>query len=148
MWKKPKVEKINPNEIHFLPELTPKRDEMLLSLMEQALKDELPLYYAAIPLALCIHFDVEYRPDMHPLGKTAIKQASDEATQNIFQELLVYPKGLWFVVADDYIPLFAAIGGLPDYVPCYILGKPDNPHIKDVQGPIHQQDVAKVLGLQ
>lgn|GEM_PF-3692089 len=45
------------------------------------------------------------------------------------------------MVSDDYISLFAALRGLPDYVPRYILGRPENPHIRDLQGPIRQQDV-------
>ncbi len=139
---------VRKHEIKTLPELTPKRDEILLSLMEQAMQGNLPIYFAAVPTALIVPFDMDYRPDLHPTGKAAIKDSFEKGKQKIFQKLLVYPRGVWFVVSDDYIPLFAALNGLPDYVPCFVLGKPDNPYLTDVQGPIKQEDVGRVLGVQ
>ena len=61
--------------------------------------------------------------------------------------LFVYQRGKWFVVSDDYIVLFAALNGLPDYVPCWVLGKPDGDLVRDVQGTVASKDVAQLLGI-
>ncbi|MFN7936527.1 MAG: hypothetical protein U0R19_24610 [Bryobacteraceae bacterium] len=42
---------------------------------------------------------------------------------------------------DDYIPLFAALSGSPDYVPRWVFGKPDNNLARDVQGPIATEEI-------
>lgn len=55
--------------------------------------------------------------------------------------------GTWFIVSDDYIPLFAALTGLPDYVPCRVLGKPDSTLLRNVQGPIDPEEVPKLPGV-
>jgi len=134
-------------DIHIDPTLSPKTDEEWMHLAEAATKGRLPVYFAAIPLILCVPFDLDYRPDLHPVGKQAIEQAKLEWKQNNFHNLIVYPRGKWFVVSDDYIQLFAALEGRPDYLPCFILGKPDNDLLRDVQGPIAIEDVPKILGL-
>jgi hypothetical protein len=50
-------------------------------------------------------------------------------------------------VSDDYIVLFAALNGLPDYVPCWVLGKPEGDFAPDIQGPVASTDVAQLLGI-
>ncbi len=59
----------------------------------------------------------------------------EEWSNGQVQKLFVYQRGKWFVVSDDYIVLFAALNGLPDYVPCWVLGKPEGDLVRDVQGP-------------
>lgn len=140
-------EQVDIASIRTAPGLSPKRDEHLLRLLEEAVAGSLPMYYAAVPLALCIPFDPDYRPDLHPVGTKAIDQVISAWEEGHAPKLVVYPRGAWFVVSDDYIPLFAALAGLPDYVPCWILGKPDNDHLRDVQGPLAVADVPSALNI-
>lgn len=44
--------------VHPLPGLTPKTDERFSHLLSQALDGRIPVYFAAIPLALCVPFDL------------------------------------------------------------------------------------------
>jgi hypothetical protein len=60
--------------------------------------------------------------------------------------MFAYQHGYWFVVPDDYIPYFAALTGLPDYVPCFILGQPEHDLIRDLQGPIDPISFRQLLG--
>ncbi len=144
---KPQLTRIRTSEIHTLPELTPKSDERLTALLEAAIAGEVPVYFAAVPLALCVPFDLDYRPDEHPVGAQAITETTEAGKNGQFQTMFAYPRGRWFVIPDDYIPLFAALNGLPDYVPCWVLGKPENDLVRDVQGPINPSELPKLLGL-
>jgi hypothetical protein len=58
----------------------------------------------------------------------------------------VYPKEEHFILSDDYISYFTCIEGQPDYVACYVLGKPVHPDVRDVQGPLHPDCVRELLG--
>ena len=135
------------SDIHFLPDLTPKHDEQFSALLQRAVSGDVPVYFAAVPLALCVPFDLDYRPDLHPIGAKAISQWTEEWSNGQFKNLVVYQRGKWFVVSDDYIVLFAALPGLPDYVPCWVLGKPEGDLVRDVQGPVASNDVARFLGI-
>jgi len=139
--------RIRVDDLHFHPDLTPKLDELLILLMDDAVTGDVPVYFAAVPLSLCIPFDPDYRPDLHPVGAKAIEAVSAAWQQGEFRQLIVYPRGVWFVVSDNYIALFAALRGQPDYVPCWVLGKPEGDLVKDVQGPIEPSEVAKALGI-
>lgn len=138
---------MKPSDIRSLPDLTPKHDERFSALLQCAASGDVPVYFAAVPLAICVPFDLDYRPDLHPVGEQAISQMIDGWTKGQFQKLFVYQRGKWFVVSDDYITLFAALQGQPDYVPCWVLGKPDSDLVRDVQGPIATKDVPKLLGI-
>jgi hypothetical protein len=133
-------------KIDSLPNLTPKHDERFSALLTGAVSGEVPVYFAAVPLSICVPFDPDYRPDLHPVGEQAICQMADAGSRGQFQKLFVYQRGKWFVVSDDYITLFAALRGQPDYLPCWVLGKPDGDLVRDVQGPITSEDVPKLLG--
>jgi hypothetical protein len=139
-------DKVPAKDIHSLPNLTPKHDERFSALLTGAVSGEVPVYFAAVPLAICVPFDPDYRPDLHPVGEQAISQMIEAGIRGQFQKLFVYQRGKWFVVSDDYITLFAALRGQPDYVPCWVLGKPDSGLVRDVQGPIASGDVPKLLG--
>jgi hypothetical protein len=135
------------SELRTIPELTPKHDARFAELMDAALKGQVPIYFAAVPLGLCVPFDLDYRPDQHPVGAEAIRQHSKQGEGGNLQHIIVYQRGSWFVVADDYISLFASLSGMPDYVPCWIMGKPDSALVKDVQGPLAVSDVRGIFGL-
>lgn len=138
--------KVSPRDTHVLPGLTPKADPEFDHKLDQALEGTLPVYFGAVPLACCIPSDPDYRPDLHPLGEAALLQYGQMAGKGKHQYLWVYQRGVWFVVADNYIPLFAALRGLPDYVPSMILGKPVGDLVKDLQGPITHDEVRQMLG--
>jgi hypothetical protein len=138
--------KIPTKDICSLPDLTPKHDERFSELLQGAVSGDVPVYFAAVPLAICVPFDPDYRPDLHPVGEQAISQMIEACRRGQFQKLSVYQRGKCFVVSDDYIPLFAALRGQPDYVPCWVLGKPDSGFVRDVQGPIAPGDIPKLLG--
>ena len=139
--------KINIKDINISPDLSPNIDRRLVLLIKQAAAGKLPVYFAAVPLVLCVPYDFDYRPDLHPIGEQAIRKFVEDAKANKFPRMLVYPRGKWFVVADHYIELFSTFEGLPAYAPCWILGKPDNEHIRDLQGPITQDGVMGILGM-
>ncbi len=106
------------SDIHELPDLTPKHDERFSALLDGALSGDVPVYFAAVPLALCVPFDLDYRPEMHPVGAMAIRQMTEEGRNGQFQNMFFCQRGKRFVVSDDYIVLFATLNGLPDYMPC------------------------------
>lgn len=141
------IRRVSVDELHLLPDLTPKDDEVFMRLLDDALKGRLPVYFAAIPLALCVPFDLDYRPDLHPIGKQAIQAAFERGPKGALPPLIVYPRGAWFVVSDDYISLFAALRGGPDFVPCWVVGKPDAEYARDIQGPIAVEELPKALGV-
>ena len=135
------------SKITINPTLQPRHDSEWDRLFDAGLKGELPVYFAGVPPILCIPFDLDYRPDLHPIGAKSIQAAIDAAKANDFQNLIVYPRGRWFIISDDYIPLFAALQGRPDYLPCFVLGKPKNDMLVSVQGPIARRDLRKAFGM-
>lgn len=141
-----RISKFPVSKINIDPTLQPKHDSEWDRLFEAALQGTLPVYFAGVPLVLCIPFDLDYRPDLHPIGAKAIQATIEAAKANDFQNLIVYPRGKWFIVSDDYIPLFAALQGRPDFLPCFVLGKPDNDMLVGVQGPIAVGDLRKAFG--
>lgn len=142
-----KMTKMKVSDLKIDPSLQPKHDPEWMRLVSAALKGELPVYFAAVPLILCVPFDLDYRPDLHPVGKQAIHQFVEAARMRESNSLIVYPRGKWFVISDHYIDLFAALEGRPDFLPCFILGKPNNDMIHDLQGPVAVQDLPRFFGL-
>lgn len=134
--------------IHAHPDLTPRTDNVLLGLIEQALDGRLGVYFGAVPVGRVVPFDLDYRPDRHPIGASAIDTSLEEWKLGNFRKLLVYPRGCWFILSDNYISLFAALRGNVEYLPCWILGKPETGLSKDVQGPIALADVPKIFGME
>jgi len=143
-----KISKVNVSEIKIDPLLRPKTDPEWMRLAEGALKGEIPVYFAAVPLILCIPFDLDYRPDLHPHGQQAIRLFVEMANRQEFQNLIVYPRGKWFVISDNYIELFAALEGKPDFLPCFIMGVSNSDMVRDLQGPIDPKDLRKVFGFE
>ncbi len=145
LWKGP--QKVAPSAVHFLPGLTPKHDEQFSALLNRALAGDVPVYFAAVSLSLCVPFDLDYRPDLHAAGAMAISEMDEAWRNGQLQKMFVYQRGSWFVVSDDYIVLYAALRGRPEYVPCWVLGLPESDLVCDVQGPIEPSSIRGLLGL-
>ena len=141
-----KSEWINAADIKINESLVPKKDELFIDLLRQAIDGKTPLYYGSVPIGLCIPFDPDYRPDTHPIGMQAIDQTYNDALAGNMQPLFVYQRGYWFVVSDDYITLFVALRGLLEYVPCWIIGMPNHDLVKDIEGPIAKERILRILG--
>ncbi len=116
-----------------------------MELLEKAVRGEVFVYYAGVPLCLCVPFDQDFRPDLTETGKKVLPAVLEEGRNNRLHPMWVYQRGWWFVVSDDYLVLWAATYGMPDLVPCMVLGKPDHPLLKTVQGPIDTDAVRKLL---
>lgn len=143
-----RVVRVPVEKLGVIPGLVPKRDDTFVRLLTEAVGGRVPVYLASVPLILCVPFDVDYRPDLHPVGAAAIRAIMKEAKLGRAAAMIAYPRGMWFVIADDYIRLLAALRNRADYVMCWILGKPDNDRIRDVQGPVELEDVPRALGLK
>jgi hypothetical protein len=142
-----KIEWIQPSEVGQIPELTPATDETLLSLFDRALKGELLVYFAAVPFRLIEAFDKTYDPRRHPAGRAAVDEYSKEWEEGHFHPSWVYPKEERFILSDDYISYFACIEGQPEYIPCWVLGRPEHPDVRDIQGPINPDNIRELMGL-
>ena len=59
--------------------------------------------------------------------------------------MLVYPKGQWFIVSDDYPTLSAYQRNLPDFVPCVVLGRPEGEGVEIVKGPLTPEEAKAAI---
>lgn len=128
------------------PDLTPKRDDTFIKLIQGAVKGEVPVYLASVPLGFCVPFDLDYRPDLHPMGAAAIRSIIRDP--KLSAAMIAYPRGKWFVISDDYIRLFAALRRPVDSIMCWVLGESDNDLVRVLQGPLALVDVPRTLGLR
>ena len=126
-------------------EFNPAMDERWSQLSLRCSSGEVPVYHALIPLGLLVPFDIDYRVDQHPVGQAMIQEANERAQQGKFIRPIVYQRGYWFVVSDDYPALYSSVAGMPDFVPCFVMGEIDHPLILDTH-PIAQDDVPKLFG--
>jgi hypothetical protein len=126
--------------------LRPPDDPVFSYLLEDAVKGRIPVYYAAVPLELVRPFAPDFHPEEHPIGKQAMQAIFDNWQSGKFIPMWVYPRNDNFIMSDDYITYAAALKGQPDYVPCWVLGDPKLPGVKDIQGPIKTEDILKILG--
>ncbi|NUQ45060.1 MAG: hypothetical protein HUU22_03390 [Phycisphaerae bacterium] len=115
--------------------------------MHGALTGEVPVYFAAVPLSLLRPFSPDYDVERHPVGRAAVEALMQECAAGRYARAWVYERDNAFIVADDYVILAAARRGQPDYVPCWVLGRPISADVVDVQGPIDPHSVRRLLGL-
>ena len=135
------------SELRIDPQMAPKRDGRFVEFLKAAVKGERPVYFAQIPLILCVPFDLDYRPDLHPVTASAIHQRAVQVRKRLSPALFVYPRGKWFVVADDCLPFFAAVEERREYIPCWVLGALENPLPEKIQGLIDPTEFrTKILG--
>jgi hypothetical protein len=144
---KGRMKRVPVSELRIDPQMAPKRDERFVELLRAAVKGETPVYFAQIPLLLCVPFDLDYRPDLHPVTASAIRQIAEQVRKRHSPALFVYPRGKWFIIADDYLPFFAAVEERLEYVPCWVFGAIENPLVEKIQGPINPKEFrTDVLG--
>jgi hypothetical protein len=117
-------------------------------LLQEALYGKLPVYFAAVKLARIRRFDPVFRPEKTRDGPEVVSQIMDQWRAGNFGRMWVYPKGKLFIVSDDYFTLAAAEKGQPDFVPCWVLGPVDAEGAADIQGPIKQDSLRKMMGVE
>ncbi len=147
-YEKVMLSKEEIGELKTLPGLDPKIDDHFVDLIQRALKGRVPVYFAAVPLALIVPFDIDYRPDLHPLGKQLIDEYTENWKKNEYSNIMVYPKGKWFICPDDYLVLFGAIKTSPSHIGCAIFGEYDNDDVELIKGPLPVTDVQKMFGVK
>lgn len=141
-FSKPK--RVRVDSLKSDPSTAPKSDETLLRLIQDAVKGKVPVYLAIVPLSRCGPFDADYGPHVRP----AIAALTNARTQQVTEQpipMLVYPKGQWFMVSDDYPTLFAYMRNLPEQVPCVVLGKPEGEGVEIVKGPLTPEEAKTAI---
>jgi hypothetical protein len=84
-------------------------------------------------MEMVVPFDPEYDPEAHPVGREAVMALMQEWEQGHITPVWVYPRAGKYVLSDDYIILAAARRGEPDYLPCYVVGRPLYDGLEDIQ---------------
>ena len=143
---KREIKHIPPASILVHPQMNPAADSHLLDLMEKAKNDSIAVYFGAVPLSAIVPFDKSYLPNTFPPFEAAIVAVTNDWRHGRFHYIWVYQAGHQFVMSDDYVTYAAALRGQPDYLPCWILGKPQHDAVKDVQGPLDASAVRRALG--
>jgi len=145
--------KLNTKDVHIHSDFSPQIDETFIELVKKALKGEIPVYYAAVPLAICVPFDLEYDPNDIPIAElreainNLINHYVRDGKNNKFHHMIVYPKGRWFIVSDHYPEFFAAVENNPSYVPCGIMGDFNSDFVEIIEGPLDLDYVKKMFGV-
>lgn len=134
-WMSP--ENLNANNIS-----KPPHDDVFDALFRLAMQGDLMVYFAAVPLRLIKPFSEEFKISSLPGGQRIIETIIAEATCGKFAKIWVYEKGEHFVMSDDYPVYEACLQGQPDCIPCWILGRPQNPLAEQVQGPVDARQAA------
>ena len=133
---------VDPKEVEGLTGLRPLKDEVFLHLCEEALVGRVLVYFAAVPFALIDPFDHKYEPSKRPVGAAAIEECMEAWIKGQMRYSWVCQRGNQFILSDDYIIYHAALRGQPEFLPCWVLGKPEHPDVRDVRGPIAPDKVS------
>jgi hypothetical protein len=133
---------ISPEALNADNRFKPPHDEVFDALFGLAMQGDLLVYFAAVPFRLIKPFSEEFRFAMIPNGQQIIDSIIDDAIRGSFAKIWVYEKGDSFIMSDDYPAYEACLQGQPDYVPCWTLGRPRNPLVEQVQGPVDARQAA------
>lgn len=136
------LHKIDPKDLISESAFKPPHDNIFNALFGLAMEGKIGVYFGAVPLRLIRPFSDDFKFAMIPNGPQIIASIIDEATRGIFAHLWVYEQGDYFVMSDDYPYYEACVQGQPDCVPCWILGRPENPLVEQVQGPVDARQAA------
>jgi hypothetical protein len=129
------------------PSWKPPTDPVFQYLWQEAMFGQLPVFFAAIPLPRVVPFDPTFRPECTADGQKVILSLMHDWKNGNFHNVWVYPRGDLFVAADDYFTLAAAKRGQPDFLPCLVLGTPALESVKDLQGPVDQDQLRAMFEL-
>jgi hypothetical protein len=140
--------KIHDNKLQVNPAWRPPTDPVFQYLWQEAMFGQLPVFFGAVPLPRVIAFDPTFHPETTPGGEEVVRAVMQDWRKGIFQKVWTYPRGELFVSSDDYFTLAAAERGQPDFLPCWILGRPAPGSAKDVQGPMAQDRLRSIVGLK
>lgn len=134
--------RMSPKDLNEDNQFKPPHDAIFDTLFSLAIQDDLKVYFAAIPIGLIKPFSDEFKIATIANGQQLIDSIISEAARGSFRYVWVYEKGDVFVMSDDYLIYEAFLQGQSDYVPCWILGKPRNPLVTQLQGPIDARKAA------
>jgi len=143
------MQSVNPADVDPQPlnnPYAPPNDPVFDMLFGLAIQGDLRVYFAAVPLSLIKPHSLHFRFLETPNASAIVAALIDAARQGQFARLWVYEKDDHFVMSDDYPQYEACLQGQPDYVPCWILGRPRNPAAIDVQGPVNAREAAGLDG--
>jgi len=145
-------ERVRVDSLRIDPATAPKTDETLIRLIQEACEGKVPVYLAVIPLTRCVPFDLNYSPEVHPtiaaLTEARAQQIADMTARDggaPAPSLLVYPRGQWFVVSDDYPTLFAYRRSEWTYVAAVVLGEPEGEGVEIVRGPLSAEEAKAAI---
>lgn len=139
---------MNTNDVSIIPELVPPHDPKFALLVEGALLANVDVYYAAVRPSDIVPFSSSFDPEAHPVGRRAVQDVINRWRNNEFAVIWLYDEGAHFITSDDYVVWAAVRRGQPDYVPAYLLGRPEGAPATDLQGPLTLQAVKKALGVE
>jgi hypothetical protein len=140
-------ERLNPQDLKPYPGTKPPDDPVFKYLLQEGVFGNLPIYYAEISRKRVERFDPAFRPEQTEIGRSVVRRIMEDWQRGHFAVIWVYPKGDRFVSADDYLVLAAADAGEPDFLPCYVLGRPSDSAANNIQGPLDQAKMRKKLGI-
>ena len=140
--------KPTPGEPEADSEWKPPTDPVFLYLLQEAMFGSLQVFYATVPTPRVKRFNPGFRPERTPSGEAVVDAIFQDWKKGDFKTMWVYPKGDLFIASDDYFTLAAVDRGEPDFVPCWVLGKPDHAIVRNVQGPMEQESIRKMLGVE
>lgn len=136
-----KSEEIPIDKIKVNNEFKPPDDPVFQYLYEEASRSRVPVYFAVVPLSLIRPFAPDFHPENHPIGKQMVEAITADWREGHFTYMWIYPKENYFIMSDDYLLFASAMQGQPDFMPCWVLGYPWLPGVRDIQGPIKPEDV-------
>ena len=136
------------NQIASIPELTPPKDPEFARRLDAVWSGAMPMYYATVPVTLLRPFSSEYDPSKHPIGVQMIERVMRDWSGGQMKYMIGYEQDGAMIISDHYIVLAAIQRGQPEYVPVWVMGKPSLAGLMDVQGPIMQSDIPKLLGFE
>ena len=134
--------RVSPKDLNEDNRFKPPHDEIFDTLFGLAIQDDLKVYFAAIPIGLIKPFSDKFKIAANPRGQQLIDSIISDAARGSFRYIWVYERGGIYVMSDDYLIYEAFLQMKSDYVPCWTFGKPRNPLVTKLQGPVDARKAA------
>ena len=156
--KTPKARNVKVSDLKVNEEFAPKPDPVFNHLLFEAVKGRTPVHFAVIAFKCLKRFDATHRPELTVSGKHFIAQIVEAWPEGQPWPMWVYPSGDKFIASDDYFTFAACEQERQDFVPCYVLGTPDQERVEQVSenpqgrgrrtltGHRHEEGVQRALG--